>query len=53
VPIPSARLTVKHSLGSIKTTTFLVLLFAALFLGTVSIAKAKPLSYVGGTMHSN
>src|SRR4030088_19480 len=33
-----------------KTTTLLVLLFTTLFLGTVSVAKAKPLSYVGGTM---
>jgi hypothetical protein len=33
-----------------KTTTFLTLLFTTLFLGTVPIAKAKPLSYVGGTM---
>jgi hypothetical protein len=33
-----------------KTTTFLTLLFTTLFLGTVSVAKAKPLSYVGGTM---
>jgi hypothetical protein len=33
-----------------KTTTFLVLLFTTSFFGTVSVAKGKPLSYVGGTM---
>jgi hypothetical protein len=33
-----------------KTTTFLTLSFTTLFLGTVPVAEAKPLSYVGGTM---